>query len=57
MEATNESVNVEVSFQCEAFVAFEKGFRWFEVEEVYNSIQLLISEELCDLAAKNIWGP
>lgn len=57
MEATNESVNVEVSFQCEAFVAFEKGFRWFEVEEVCNSIQLLMSEELCDLAAKNIWGP
>lgn len=57
MEATNESVNVEVYSQCEAFVAFEKGFRWFEVEKVCNSIQLLMSKELCDLAAKNIWCP
>ena len=57
METTNDGVNVEMSSQCEAFVAFEKGFRWFEVEKVCSSIQLLMSKELCDLAAKNIWGP
>lgn len=31
METVNESGNGEASSRIEAFVAFGKGFRWFEI--------------------------
>lgn len=38
----------------EAFVAFEKELRWFEIKKECNSTQLLALKELYDLAVRKI---
>lgn len=54
MDTANESGNGEVSSHGEAFVAFEKELRWFEIKKECNSTQLLMLKELYHFAVKRI---
>lgn len=54
MDTANESGNGGLSSHGEAFVAFEKELRWFEVKKECNSTRLLILKELYHFAVGRI---
>lgn len=54
MDTANESGNGELSSHGEAFVAFEKELRWFEIKKECNSTRLLILKELYHFAVGRI---
>lgn len=54
METTNKSGKEEIPSRTEAFVTFEKGLGWFEMEKECNPTQFFALKQLYDLATEKI---